>query len=158
MEKIKTIALIILSTVLMSGCNKSSQPVSSSVLSDHQIVEAQFGNSRKLELEVVNTTQSITQGLSGRDELRVDGMLFIFNKSRIPQFWMKEMKFDLDLVWIKDMVIVEITEDVPVPDLDTPLYQLPTYSPSQLVDMVLEVKAGNVSKWKLSVGNLVLVD
>ena len=60
---------MILSTVVLGGCVKSQLPVSSSTFSDHQIVVAQFGNSKKLELEVVNTTQSITQGLSSRDEL-----------------------------------------------------------------------------------------
>jgi len=157
MKKIKIIALIILSTVVLSGCVKSQQPTSDLTFTDHQMVKVQFGNSRKLELEIVNTTQSIIQGLSGRDEIGTDGMLFVFDQPSIHQFWMKEMKFDLDLVWIKEMKIVEVTENVPAPDFNMPLNQLPTYAPSQPVDMVLEVEADNVQKWKLSVGDEILI-
>jgi len=157
MKKIKIIALIILSAVLLSGCIKSQQQVSSPALQDHQLVTVQLGDSKELELEVVKTPQSIVQGLSGRDEIGTDGMLFVFDQPSIHQFWMKEMKFDLDLVWIKEMKIVEITENVPAPDFNMPLNQLPTYAPSQPVDMVLEVEADNVQKWKLSVGDEILI-
>ena len=139
---IKKIALIVLSTLVLSGCAKSSP-----------LVTAQLGDSQKLQLEVVNTPQSIEQGLSGRDEIGADGMLFVFDQAQTPRFWMKEMKFDLDLIWIKELKIVEVSENVLAPNLNTPLNQLPTYGPSQPVDMVLEVEAGRVQEWGLEVGD-----
>jgi uncharacterized protein len=141
----KKIILLILSALFLSGCSKS------------QLTAAQIGDSKKLQLEIVNTPQSIEQGLSGRDEIGADGMLFIFDQSKIPQFWMKEMKFDLDLVWIRELIVVEITENVTAPDLNTPLSQLTTYTPKQPVDMVLEVEVGKAKEWGLMVGDEVLI-
>ena len=143
---IKKILLITLSTLFLSGCTKSES-----------LVTAQLGDSQKLKLEVVSTPQKITLGLSGRDEIGADGMLFIFDQPKTPRFWMKEMKFDLDMIWIKDMKIVEITENVPAPDSSTPLNQLPTYGPSQPIDMVLEIKAGKSNQWELEVGDEVVL-
>ena len=140
----KKILLLFLSTLVLGGCSKSQQ-----------LSTARFGDSKPLQLEVVSTPQSITQGLSGRDELGADGMLFVFSQSMMPKFWMKEMKFDLDLVWIKEMKIMEITENVPAPDLNTLLDQLPMYAPSQPVDMVLEVEIGKSKEWGLIVGDKV---
>ncbi len=156
MAKIKLFFLVALSTLILSGC-KQSLSLGKAKFDDHQIITASVGNATKLKLEVVNTTQSIGQGLSGRDELGVDGMLFIFNQPTTPQFWMKEMEFDLDLIWIKDMRVVEIIEEISAPNLDTPANQLPIYGPSQLVDMVLEVEAGSVQKWKLRIGDEVVL-
>lgn len=141
-KMIKKIVLVILSTVFLNGCVKSSS-----------LVTAQLGDSQKLQLEVVNTPQSITQGLSGRDEIGADGMLFVFDRAQTPRFWMKEMKFDLDMIWIKEMKVVEITKNVPAPDLSVPLNQLPTYGPNQPVEMVLEVEAGKVGQWGIEVGD-----
>ncbi|MBU0576044.1 DUF192 domain-containing protein [Patescibacteria group bacterium] len=167
MRKLRTILLFVLGVVILGailgvilgGCGRSRflpRSLSRSlprflpqtlVFRDHQLVTAQLGNSPQFKLEVVNTPQSITQGLGGRDELGVEGMLFVFGQELMPAFWMKEMRFDLDLVWIKDMRVVEITERVPAPIEGVSATQLPTYSPSQSVDMVLEVKAGQVQEW-----------
>lgn len=101
-------------------------------------------------VEVVNTPESITQGLSGRKEIGSDGMLFVFEKSQIVQFWMKDMLFDLDLVWISDGKIVGISTNVSHPAPNTLEKELPVYvSPSE-VDAVLEVPSGfsDVSRWK----------
>ncbi|MBU0578356.1 DUF192 domain-containing protein [Patescibacteria group bacterium] len=155
--KLKGVFLMILIAVILSGCTKLQQLVPGSTFSDHQIIKAQLGNSKQLELEIVNTPQSITQGLSGRDELGADGMLFVFGQAKILQFWMKEMKFDLDLIWIKDMRVVEITRNVPAPGRGVPAAQLPTYKPSQPVDMVLEVGVGQAQEWGLEVGDEVLI-
>lgn len=145
----KKILFIFLASLFLVGCTKSA-PV---VVKDHQIISASIGESPDLMLEVVNTPQSITQGLSGRDEIGADGMLFIFDQPRRPSFWMKEMKFNLDLIWIRDMKIIEITENVLAPDENTPLNQVPTYSPQQPVDMVLEVAVGRVKDWGIEVGD-----
>ena len=51
---------------------------------------------------------------------------------------MKNTLIPLDMIWLKDNVVVEITPDVPVPTTS----DLPTYSPAQQVNMVLEVPAG----------------
>ncbi len=103
------------------------------------------------QVEVVKTTDSITLGLSGRSEIGADGMLFVFQQAMMPRFWMKEMQFPLDIIWISSGKVVDITEQVPAPDPNTPLDELPTFAPRAPVEWVLEVPAGTAEKnsWKV---------
>jgi uncharacterized membrane protein (UPF0127 family) len=110
---------------------------------------------RPLLVEVVNTSASLTQGLSGRPAIGSDGMLFVFPKSQKAGFWMKDMQFDLDLIWIDQNKILEITPNVPAPA--TPDAKLPTYSPQQPVDKVLEVPAGTAAELGLEIGSPIVV-
>lgn len=159
MGKIKLL-LAVISTLVLSGCQRSQSSISlnEASLDDHQVITVSIGKTQQLKLEIVNTPQSIMQGLSGRDELGADGMLFIFDQSIAPQFWMKEMKFNLDMVWIDQQRIVEIIQDVPAPDPGTDLSELPTYGPKQPASMVLEVEAGKVIEWQLTIGDLVSIE
>jgi uncharacterized membrane protein (UPF0127 family) len=110
-------------------------------ISDRSIQRVSTGAST-LFVEAVTSPNSISQGLSGRETIGSDGMLFILPERRVPTFWMKEMKFPLDLIWIDGDRVIETTLNVPAPDPATPLDQLPTYVPSEPVTMVLEVPAG----------------
>ena len=93
----------------------------------------------ELVVEMAQTPTQWEKGLSGRNTLQgIDGMLFIFPHYHIPLFWMKDTHIPLDMIWIKDNQIVELTENVQPNDSTTP----PTYSPSQVIDTVLEVPAG----------------
>ncbi|NCN87678.1 MAG: DUF192 domain-containing protein [Candidatus Pacebacteria bacterium] len=104
-----------------------------------------------LNVEVVRDTFLQSKGLSGREEIGSDGMLFVFPSERIPTFWMKEMSFDLDMIWIKDGRVFEITRDVPKPaNYDD---QLELYSPSQPIDQILEVYAGDSLRLGIEVGD-----
>ena len=112
--------------------------------------------SKQIFVEIMDTPQKQAQGLSGREKLESDqGMLFDFSKNNpegvIPNFWMKEMKFNLDIIWIWDKKIIGITTDVPAPL--TPQSELPFYSPPTPVDMVLEVNANWSEKNDVKVGN-----
>lgn len=50
--------------------------------------------------ELANTNAKRTQGLSGRDPLPVtDAMLFVFDETGQHCFWMKDMKFNIDILW-----------------------------------------------------------
>jgi uncharacterized membrane protein (UPF0127 family) len=103
-------------------------------------------NGQELELEVVNTPQSMTQGLSDRVIVGSDGMLFVFPQLMRPKFWMKDMRINLDMVWLNQNKIQEITPNVlRPPDLAYP-YELPTYQPAQPVTGVLEVSAGEAAR------------
>ncbi len=109
-----------------------------------------------ITVEVADTPESQAQGLSDRTNLTENtGMLFDFRYStnKKPSFWMKQMKFDLDLVWIKDNYIVQIDKNVPAPDPATPLNQLPQYSPEMDIDYVLELPAGWGEAHRLKAGD-----
>lgn len=60
-------------------------------------------SNRCVALERADTASKRTQGLSGRDNLPDNtGMLFVFDQSEQVCMWMKDMKFDLDMVWLND--------------------------------------------------------
>lgn len=118
---------------------------------DREEIEINLG-ANELVVEVVNTQASITQGLSGRPAIGADGMLFILPAPQMTSFWMKQMQFDLDLVWIKDEKVVSITADVPQPAADSNQTQLPTYPSPGIVDMILELPAGKAAELGIVTG------
>lgn len=65
------------------------------------------------EVELAVTDEQQVRGLSGRESLAAEkGMLFVFAKEGIYPFWMKDMKFALDMVWIaKNGTVVGIAAD-----------------------------------------------
>lgn len=101
-------------------------------------------NGKKIFVEIANTNQKRTLGLSNRDSLgEYEGMLFTFDKKNTrPTFWMKDMLIPIDIIWINDEVVVEIHENVPPPNPGTPDKNLLLYSPSIEIDYVLEVNTG----------------
>jgi phosphatidylglycerol:prolipoprotein diacylglycerol transferase len=144
---------------LLTGCRPSPEPSQSPLvmselqaLHDRSLVTIQIDDDL-LTVELVNTTSSITQGLSGRTEIGSDGMLFVLGQPRVPTFWMKEMQFDLDIVWISGQEVIGVTADVPAPAADTPLSQLPNYSPDRPADLVLELPAGRAAELGVGEGS-----
>jgi uncharacterized membrane protein (UPF0127 family) len=112
----------------------------------------QIGN-KKLEVEVATSTAAMEQGLSDRRSMANNqGMLFDFGTlSQDTAFWMKEMDFGLDFVWINDNQIVGITPDVP-PPLNSST-TLPLYYPPSPVNWVLEVNSGWDKANNITVGD-----
>lgn len=115
-----------------------------------QLEEFRFSNGRVLAVEVMRTPEQITQGLSGRDRMDpAQGMLFLLPSKQQPSFWMKDMRFALDLIWLDNGKIVEVTPNVPPPAPGTLESELPKYAPSVPVTAVLEVPAGTVAQYGL---------
>ncbi len=108
---------------------------------------------QKIKVEIAATTKAQGLGLSGRQSLAENrGMLFVFDKYFKPVFWMKDMRFPLDIIWIKDNIIVDITSNIPIPRLHQPLKQ---YRPKQNVNYVLEVNSGWSLRHHVNIGDKV---
>ena len=110
-------------------------------------------DNRTFSVEVATTSAEQQQGLSGRSSLPTDqGMLFMFKTPNRYAFWMKGMKFPLDIVFIKDNKIVSIAHNVPVPKNanDT---NLPVYLPDAPVNYVLEINAGQAAQYDFQKGD-----
>lgn len=112
---------------------------------------------KTIQIEIADTPEKRSQGLSGRKELLWDrGMLFVFDSlDKTPVFWMKDMLIPIDIIWIKDGVIVKIDKEVAPPAPGTEDSKLPIYTPGQAVDYVLEVRSGYSDASKISVGSMV---
>lgn len=115
------------------------------------------GNSR-FEVEIAKTPEERKVGLSKHLSLAEGrGMLFVLDVENAPQpaFWMKGMSFPIDIIWIDDERVIQITPDVPTVPADLPERRIPTYKPSRPVDYVLEINAGEASKKGIKVGDAV---
>jgi uncharacterized protein len=88
--------------------------------------------------DVADSTGERDKGLSGRASLSDrEGMLFIFPNRAPRSFWMKGMRFPIDIVWIAHGRVIGVTRNVPVPRAG-----LPTYDSPGPAGQVLEVRAG----------------
>lgn len=111
---------------------------------------------KTLNVEIADTKDKLERGLSGWEKLgENEGMLFVIPKDSQPGFWMKEMKFSIDIIWIKDNQMVELSENLPIPDGQTPPDNLPKYYPKQPIDYVLEVNAGWTRKNGIKPGTVI---
>ncbi|MFH0853603.1 MAG: DUF192 domain-containing protein [bacterium] len=107
-----------------------------------------------VDLATSSDTQAL--GLSGRDSLEPNaGMLFVYETAQQPSFWMKDMKFAIDFIWIYQGRVVEIFENV-LPSENN--MDLAIYRPSQIIDLVLEVEAGFCASNSIEVGDEVVVE
>lgn len=101
------------------------------------------------QVEVVSTADKIALGLSGRESLCAQcGMLFVFTSGDYRRFWMKDMKFDLDMLWIMGGEVVYIARNVP--------HEKGTgevVAPGIQVDKVLELSAGTSDRLGIKVGD-----
>ena len=69
-----------------------------------------------ITVEVVDTPEKRTLGLSGRKELDTSGMLFVFDSSDYHGIWMKDMLFAIDIIWIDESLSVVGIEERVRPD------------------------------------------
>lgn len=118
---------------------------------------------KTFEVELARTDAERIKGLAGRSALDADsGMLFIFGKSDIHSFWMKDTFIPLDIIWINDNKIVEITTlypagQSPLGGAASPNEKIPQYKPTQKANYVLEINAGLSQKYGFRVGDKVRI-
>lgn len=91
---------------------------------------------RSFSVEIADTSSERAQGLSGRDGLCGGcAMLFRFDVPGTYGFWMPDMRFAIDIAWIRDGRIIHIERRV-APDFQGVLH------PSSEATDVLETAAG----------------
>jgi len=116
-----------------------------------------FIEKHSFRVDVADTPLERQQGLSGTKSLRLsNGLLFVFGKSSIQRFWMKDMLIPIDIIWINDGKIVGFVENVQ-PEPGVSLMKLKRYSSPVPVNYVLEVSAGTVNRIGASVGDAVTI-
>lgn len=110
-------------------------------------------NNRTFKLYVAKSDKDKQVGLSKYKNIdSSQGMVFRFPKANYYPFWMKEMKFSIDIIYIKDGKIVTIYKNVPLPKTNSsPL----VYTSTAPADTVLEVNAGLSQKYNFKKGDKV---
>ena len=108
---------------------------------DNNFITVTLGT-ETLTLETAVSTEAVAQGLSGRTKIPADGMLFVFPEADMRYFWMKNMNFPLDIIWLSDNTIVGITYNATIPSENEREFPRTSYNSGQPADMVIEVEAG----------------
>lgn len=107
-----------------------------------------------LKVEVADSPEEREAGLSKKNSLPENqGMLFVFEQPGEYPFWMKDMKFPIDIIFISGDKIVTIYGNVQPPTSDNP--SLPLYSPTAPSDKVLEINAGLAEQYGMKQGDTV---
>ena len=116
-------------------------------------------NGTKLTIEVADTQESRELGLSGRAEIASGkGMLFVFDHPGKYGFWMKDMKFSIDMVWInQDGVVVHVERNAsPSSYFDhTPAL---VFVNDVAAKYVLEIEEGKADAYGLFLGTKVIIE
>ncbi|MFA5047615.1 MAG: DUF192 domain-containing protein [Patescibacteria group bacterium] len=108
----------------------------------------------QLRVEIAASDRARTKGLSGRESLTENqGMLFIFPTYARQAFWMKQMNFPLDLIWLRDGQVIGFKQDLP-PEGNQPAHM---YQPDENVNWVLEMPAGFVAKNQIKIGDMATI-
>jgi uncharacterized membrane protein (UPF0127 family) len=109
-----------------------------------KFVKVYFPDGSAVTAELAVTDEQRQQGLMFREKISEDqGMLFLFEEEAIHAFWMKNMKFPIDILWLDGQKkIVHIESSVPPCTADP----CPSYIPQAPASYVLELKAGAAQK------------
>lgn len=103
------------------------------------------------EVELAQNYWQRAKGLMFKKDMEENqGMLFVFPKSGLYNFWMKNVKFPLDLIWIdqeKKIVDLKLQQQ---PCLSNPCSAI---KPKVKAQYVLELKGGMASKTGMTVGS-----
>lgn len=111
-------------------------------------------NGTNIELEVAKTPKQQEMGLMYRPALPDNqGMLFEFPSPQPTRFWMKNCIVPLDMVFIREGVVEYIAASAPPCDKEP----CPTYGPNQLIDRVIELRAGRAAELGLKVGDKIAI-
>ena len=101
------------------------------------------------DADVVDTDDERVQGLSGRENLaRNEGMLFVFDEPGKYCFWMKDMNFAIDMLWLDGSgKVVHMAENA------TPDSYPQQFCPDTEASYVFEVNAGVAGALGLDIGS-----
>jgi hypothetical protein len=154
MQKIKYFLIIILFFLL--GLILINQPSRNLNLENMKYVKIAGQN---IKVDLALTKEARTQGLSGRKNLKEgEGMLFIFERSGNYPFWMKDMFFPIDIIWLapseggdySKAKVIYIKKDA-CPELYPEIYGPQEGGPE--ARFILEVVSGFSDKNNLKVGD-----
>jgi len=115
------------------------------------ILKAKKSSVNSIQAFVADNDTTMQKGLGDRASLpQNEGMIFVFPEPGSVGFWMKDMQFSLDMVWIGDDKVVKgVTKNIS-PDTYPNIFLPPVP-----VKYVLEVNAGMAEKLGIVKGSMV---
>ena len=124
------IVIIILATIVffIAKSNANSQ-------------QACIENKACFDIEIVDSDEELVLGLSNRNQIpESQGMLFVLSEESAPRFWMKSMRFPIDIIWINsEMRVSGIVRDFQPCEPDG---VCPVVYPDEEISYVFEINSG----------------
>lgn len=152
------VVLLVAATPLLASAQPVSPPWRDRLPEARPRVTATVGGvAVEATLAVSSSEQAL--GLGYRDGLKPGtGMLFVYEEPAPRSFWMKGMRFCLDIIWIEGGEVVGAAESVCPEPAGTPDSDLPSYRSPEPVRYILEVPAGWMAENGVSAGSPVSFD
>lgn len=114
-------------------------------------------NNKTFVVAVARTDQEKQIGLSKKNKLDENsGMLFVFDNPDYYSFWMKEMKFPIDIIYINGNKVITVIKNAKPSSSSSS--DLTLYKPDEKSDKVLELNAGTSRKYNIKKGTIVKVE
>lgn len=105
-----------------------------------------------LNVAISDTDEERSRGLSGHKTLLLnEGMLFVFERPSRYGFWMKDMNFGIDIIWIDENKKIIYMEENILPESFPKIFQ-----PNASALYVLEVPSGLIFANKIKIGDSVI--
>lgn len=142
--------VLVVALALALGCERGEPPAAGEPAAPRARVTIGV---HVIDAEVADTPARKQRGLSGRAALPEGrGMLFLYGEPGLHGFWMPDMRFDIDILWIRGGRIVHVESRV---SKDEPAR---VYRPREPADLVLELPAGTAERRGFRVGDAVEVE
>lgn len=131
------VLVLVVVIIILSGMSKPTR-----------YTNVKIGNTT-VKVEIADTVIKQSKGLMFRKSLgKNEGMLFIFSNEGYHTFWMVNMSFPIDIIWISaNRTIVDITKNA-----EPCFIPCKFYSPKEKAQYVLEVNSGFADKHKIKIG------
>jgi len=112
-----------------------------------KFIKLYFPDGSSVTAELASSDEERQQGLMFREKINEDqGMLFLFEEEGLHSFWMKNMTFSIDILWLdRQKRIVHLAPEVP----PCPSDPCPSYAPGAAAMYVLELKSGAAKRHHL---------
>jgi uncharacterized membrane protein (UPF0127 family) len=128
-----------------------------------QVAEAPGGELRfvrasiddyKFNLEVADTPHSRTKGVAGKKAINPgEGMLFVFDFADIECFWMKDVTFNIDILWFDSSNRLIYSKSNVSPDTFPE-----SFCPPEKSKYVVELPSGTAAKLQLDKGDVLDIE
>lgn len=120
-------------------------------LKGYQTTQVKIEN-KTYRLFVADTEEKRKRGLSNISSIKDgEGMIFVFNKPDYYRFWMKDMKFPLDFLFLRGDQVVDLLANV-----DPSTYPQ-TFISKSPADKIIELKAGEIDKLGVNISDTISV-
>ncbi len=114
---------------------------------DYQKINLNLGKYNYL-LVIADNNEKRANGLSNIELMSVnEGMMFVFDKPDFYYFWMKDMNFPLDFIFIRDNEVVDLLENITLETYPQ------SFTSKVQADKVIELNSGEIKKSGIKIGD-----